>query len=201
MHESRNYNPSGKPMKPVPIDRDANSHGIVLNGRPVRGWDPVGFNSGVVAAQGGRPRGSKYIPDKTPYQAMGIDQMVKLVVDRRVAGIDGRYAKVTNIRDVTSDYNKPTDGRPSPYTAEIMNRSINRIFAREFEIDARTGESAIQTLQSVEAEVAAQTALYARKRTDHLFFDEAEFQRAFEVASKSKDFNVQDWAEKYAASQ
>ena len=108
------------------------------------------LESGMSASMGGRP--ARAYPVQAPQSfgpQLSMDQQVSMIAQRRAQGLDGRLPKYALVRDISSDFNKPTDGRPSPYDARQLQSAVNRVWTQTHQIDARTAESAGQTIDSV----------------------------------------------------
>jgi hypothetical protein len=80
---------------------------------------------------------------------LSMDQQIAMIAERRARGLDGRLPKHALVRDVSSDFNKPTDGRPSPYDSKQMQNAVERIWTQQSQLDPRVAESAGQTIDSV----------------------------------------------------
>jgi hypothetical protein len=78
-----------------------------------------------------------------------IDEQIKRIAKRRAEGLDGRLPKHISVREVNSDFNRPSDLRNSPYNLEVMANAVNRTFRRETK-DARVLESVQQTLEAAQ---------------------------------------------------
>lgn len=94
------------------------------------------------------PMPSPYVQGQ-PGELLTIDQQIRRIAERRAQGLDGRLPKYATVRDVASDFNRPSDGRPSPYNMEVMAKAVRRTFDRET-LHARTVESVQDTLAEAE---------------------------------------------------
>jgi hypothetical protein len=106
---------------------------------------------GVAATvPGGRPPRAFPVQDVPSFgPQLNMDQQISMIAQRRALGLDGRLPAVALVRDVSSDFNRPSDGRPSPYDAQQMQSAVNRIWTKQDQIDPRVAESAGQTIDSV----------------------------------------------------
>lgn len=106
---------------------------------------------GVAATvPGGRP--PRAFPVRAPQSfapQLSMDQQISMIAQRRALGLDGRLPRHSLVRDVSSDFNKPTDGRPSPYDARQLQNAVERVWTQQSQLDPRVAESAGQTIDSV----------------------------------------------------
>jgi hypothetical protein len=99
------------------------------------------------------PMPSPYVQGQ-PGELLTIDQQIRRIAERRAQGLDGRLPKYATVRDVSSDFNRPSDGRPSPYNMEVMANAVRRVQERET-LNARTLESVQDTIAEAERVYAA----------------------------------------------
>jgi hypothetical protein len=83
------------------------------------------------------------------------EEVVHLISERRAAGLDGRFAIMSDYRGISSDFNQAYSLRPPAYDAKTVTEGVDQLLGQDKQADVRAQEAAVSAMQQVNAQVYA----------------------------------------------